>query len=210
MLMIAAIDNRMFFILLSYKLFFEIHRRVVAIIVKFSFITQPTMLHHFTKKSYFLICLIISFYQYSCVQCDGSFVTDGYIKLDLVDSNSGGSLLSLTNPIINKNDVRVRSTNGDTLRYYFALINGAGSDRDALYINVLNYGDLLNRPSFQSEQCKNILVSLSSTREFQLKVCFLSRDGKCGSYFRTLELFYQGKRIASDKNTLELSAVIKN
>jgi len=168
------------------------------------------MIHHLKRKSYILICIIVCFSLNSCYKCEPFTVLDGSIKLDLVDSISGNAMLSLSSPLIDKNDVIVISAVGDTLRHYFALINGAGSDREAMYIDVFSYGDSLYTPSFQEEQWKDFRVRLSSSREFNLKTCFLSRGANCGSLFRSIKLFYRGQLIASNSNTIELSALVKN
>lgn len=165
---------------------------------------------------YTLLCLglALTVYLQSCFPCDEPvMVTDGYLKLDLVDSSSSKSLLAVDSPLINKDSVVVTSLRGDTLQHFFALLNGAGSNREGLFIYFLEFYDPEHQASFKELQCKDIIVRLSSTKVFQVKACFKSRTSKCGDSFATtfelLELFYSGQKIGSASKTNEVAGVVK-
>jgi hypothetical protein len=82
------------------------------------------------KSTLLLLGLAFSFCLQSCFPCDEPLqVTDGYLKLDLVDSSSGKPLLAVDSLLINKDSAIVTSLRGDTIQHFFTLLNGAGSNR---------------------------------------------------------------------------------
>ena len=62
--------------------------------------------------------------------------------------------------------------------------------------------------SFTNEVCKKYFIKYAYNEVDTIKVCFMSKNTKCGSQFSHLNLFYKGDLIGSTSNEVNLRVTI--
>jgi hypothetical protein len=159
------------------------------------------------KKKFCFFLAFILIINFSCVkrsdgECDlPPNVNHSSINITFIDSLSGKYLYAETNPIYNKDSLKILDPNGNSLVLLKSL--------DAIpntYLGywVINFGSIYTQQtdgnSFNSELCKNFIIKYTHNLSDTIQVYFKSKETKCGSVFETLKVYHKERLLATVTN----------
>lgn len=162
--------------------------------------------------SYYLLILIFA----SCVKtrrCELPLnVNQSAISIIFKDSVSGKYIYTENNSLYNKDSIKIFDPQGTSLFLLFA--HNQLPDAPVTFW-IINFGNIYNQQtdknSFNNEICKNYIISYTSHEFDTLKVCFKSKETKCGSVFESLKVYYKNQLISTTKNnTGSTITILKN
>lgn len=169
------------------------------------------------KKFYYILlsflCILIF---ESCIktpQCELPLnVNQSAINVIFKDSASGKYLYTENNSLYNKDSIKIFDPQGTSLFLLFA--HNQLPDAPVTFW-IINFGNIYNpntdENSFNSEICKDYIISYTIHESDTLRVCFKSKKTRCGSVFETLKVYYKMKLISTTKNnTGSTITILKN
>jgi len=143
--------------------------------------------------------------------CEGAFniKTQSEVVVTFIDKTTGKYLYSETNPMYDKDSLKVFDNTGNSLIILSAL-NQIPNTYNRYY--VLSFGNIYNEltdeDSFNSEICKDYIIKYSVNEPDTIQVCFKSEKTQCGSKFDTIKVYHDGQEVGFATNTIGISVTI--
>lgn len=161
----------------------------------------------------FIISISITLVSSSCRKggkCEQAFnVNQSEIVVTFKDAATGNYLYSQTNPLYNRDSLKVFDPNGNSMVILKALRINSTS-----YVEYwdLSFGNLYDQStdanSFNTEICKKYVVKYKYNETDTITVCFKAKKTECGSVFENLNVYHKGQLIGSETNTTGLPVSI--
>lgn len=143
--------------------------------------------------------------------CEGAYniKNQSEVVVTFIDKATGRYLYSETNPLCNKDSLKVFDGSGKSLVILSAL-NQIPNTYDRYYVLSFGniYSNLTDETSFNSEICKDYIVKYSNAESDTVQVCFKAQKTKCGSKFETIKVFHAGQQVGSATNAVNISVTI--
>jgi hypothetical protein len=156
-------------------------------------------------RTFFLLVILANLTITSCKkgeECEGAFnINQSEVVVKFIDKATGKYLYSEINPMYNKDSLKVYDPHGTSLIILSAL-DQIPNTNNRYY--VLSFGNIFNpssdSTSFNSEICKDYTIMYSPTETDTVRVCFKSKQTKCGSVFETLNVYQKSQLISFENN----------
>lgn len=129
-------------------------------------------------------------------------VNSSEVVVAFKDKATGNYLYARSNPLYNKDSLKVFDENGNRLIVLSALNQIPNSISQ--YWDI-GFGPLFNfqtdQSSFDAEKCKLFTIKYLHNQTDTVNVCFKAKKTKCGSVFETLKVYHKNILIGSTTNT---------
>jgi hypothetical protein len=165
----------------------------------------------------FILSVVFTLALSSCIKtgrCDEPpNVYNSGIVATFKDSVTGRYLYEVTNPLYNKDSLKVFDSIGNPLRVETFPYPAPGNP--SLQIYVTSFGSICNpntdAASFTSEINKALILQYKYNERDTIRVSFKSKSTKCGTVFETLRIYHKSQLLTSVSNSIYAEVtIIKN
>lgn len=165
----------------------------------------------FSHSTAAVIC--ITFFLMQLISCSRDKCYDNWpydIKFSSVDlvvkNNAGTFLYNETNPIYNKDSLKVFDESGNQLEILYELRQALPNYWEFSARSI--YNPQTDANAFNSELCKKLIIKYTYTEADTITTCFRAEKLDCGSELNYLKIFQNGLLIGQATNNLRATATV--
>lgn len=136
-------------------------------------------------------------------------VNQSEIVVAFKDQATGKYLYSESNPLYNKDSIRVFDESGNSL-FLLSQLDVIPNTNSRFW--RISFGPLYNQQTdaaaFDAELCRSFIIKYNHTETDTVKACFKAKKTKCGSVFETLQVYHKDQLVGFINNNTGISIIV--